>query len=151
MTTHVNGIDELEQLVGVDLGLSDYLTVTQEMVNLFADATNDHQWIHVDPVRAATGPFGTTIAHGFLTLSLLSTLTQSLLHVDGVAMGINYGFNRVRFMSPVLVGRDIRAGAVLTSLERFDGGAQATLDVSVTIRDAPKPSCVALWLTRYYL
>ena len=110
MTTHVKDIDELAALVGTHLGYSDYRTVTQEQVNLFADATGDHQWIHVDPERAAGGPFGHTIAHGYLTLSLLPVLLGGLIKVDGVSMGINYGTNKVRFTSPVPVGSELRAG-----------------------------------------
>jgi acyl dehydratase len=137
-------------LVGTHLGYSDYRTDTQEQVNLFADATGDHQWIHVDPERAKSGPFGQTIAHGYLTLSLLPVLLGGMLRVDGVTMGINYGTNKVRFPSPVLVGSEIRAGATLASVEPVSGGVQVALDVVVEVKDAPKPSCVAQILTRYY-
>ena len=150
MTTHVSGIDELTALTGTHLGYSDYRTVTQEQVNLFADATGDHQWIHVDPERAAEGPFGHTIAHGYLTLSLIPVLLGGLLKVDGVAMGINYGTNKVRFTSPVPVGSQIRAGAVLASVEPVAGGVQVAMDVTVEVKDATKPSCVAQLLTRFY-
>ena len=112
--THVKNIEELTALVGTHLGYGEYRTVTQEQVNQFADATGDHQWIHVDPERAAAGPFGHTIAHGYLTLSLIPVLLGGLLTVDGVTMGINYGANKVRFTSPVPVGSDVRAGATLT-------------------------------------
>jgi acyl dehydratase len=151
MATHVNSIDELPPLVGRHLGYSDYLTVTQKQVNLFADATNDHQWIHVDPVRAATGPFGQAIAHGYLTLSLIPELLASVVKVDGVAMGVNYGTNKVRFTSPVPVGAQIRAGATLASVEPIAGGAQVALDVVVEVKDAEKPSCVAQVVYRYYV
>jgi len=150
MTTHVHGIEELTALAGTHLGYSDYRTVSQEEVNLFADATGDHQWIHVDPERAASGPFGHTIAHGYLTLSLLPVLLSGLLKVDGVTMGINYGTNKVRFTSPVPVGAEIRAGAVLASVEPVAGGVQVAMDVTVEVKDAAKPSCVAQILTRYY-
>jgi acyl dehydratase len=150
MTTHVKDIDELAALVGTHLGYSDYRTVTQEQVNLFADATGDHQWIHVNPERAAGGPFGHTIAHGYLTLSLLPVLLGGLIKVDGVSMGINYGTNKVRFTSPVPVGSELRAGATLASVEPVAGGIQVALDVTVEIKDAPKPACVAQILTRYY-
>jgi acyl dehydratase len=150
MTTHVNSIEDLTALVGTHLGYSDYLTVTQERVNLFADATGDHQWIHVDPERAAAGPFGHTIAHGYLTLSLLPELLAEVLRVDGVAMGVNYGSNKVRFTSPVPVGSDVRAGATLASIDDVAGGVQVALDVIVEVRDAPKPSCVAQVVFRYY-
>ena len=151
MTTHVSGIEELRTLVGTHLGYSDYHLVTQEAVNLFADATGDHQWIHVDPERAKAGPFGRTIAHGYFTLSMIPVLLSGVVRVDGVAMGINYGTNKVRFPSPVPVGSEVRAGATLASVETFDGGAQVAMDVTVEVRDAPKPSCVAQVVYRYYL
>jgi len=151
MATHVNNIEELAPLVGTHLGYSDYLTVTQEQVNLFADATNDHQWIHVDPERAKSGPFGQAIAHGYLTLSLIPELLASVIKVDGVAMGVNYGTNKVRFTSPVPVGAQIRAGATLAAVEPINGGAQVALDVVVEVKDAPKPSCVAQVVYRYYV
>jgi acyl dehydratase len=150
MTTKVQGIEDLTPLVGTHLGYSDYRTVTQEQVNLFADATGDHQWIHTDSVKAATGPFGHTIAHGYLTLSLLPVLCSSILHVEGVSMGINYGTNKVRFTSPVIVGSEVRAGATLVSVEPIAGGAQIVMDVVVEMKDAPKPSCVAQVVSRYY-
>ena len=150
MTTHVNSIEELKKLVGTHLGYSDYRRVTQEEVNLFADATGDHQWIHVDPERAATGPFGHTIAHGYLTLSLIPVLLGGVIKVDGVAMGVNYGTNKVRFTSPVPVGSEVRAGATLVSVDDIAGGAQVALDVTVEVKDAAKPSCVAQVVYRYY-
>ena len=150
MTTIMNGLDELKAQAGADLGRTGWLEITQERVNTFADATGDHQWIHVDPERAKSGPFGQTIAHGYLTLSLLPVLLGGMLRVDGVTMGINYGTNKVRFPSPVLVGSEIRAGATLASVEPVSGGVQVALDVVVEVKDAPKPSCVAQILTRYY-
>ncbi len=150
MSDTVRSLEELSDLVGQHLGFSEYVTVTQEMVNLFADATGDHQWIHVDPARAAAGPFGTTIAHGYLTLSLVPTLLGGLLKVGGVSMGVNYGVNRVRFSAPVPVGAAIRAEATLVSVDEVSGGVQVTLDVLVTVRDATKPSCVAQVVFRYY-
>ncbi len=150
MTTHVGSIDELTALVGTHLGYSPYQVVTQEQVNLFADATGDHQWIHVDPERATSGPFGTTIAHGYLTLSLIPVLLGGVLRVEGVAMGVNYGTNKVRFTSPVPVGSEIRAGATLASVDAVNGGVQVCLDVVVEVKDAPKPSCVAQVVFRYY-
>lgn len=150
MTIHVKDTDELSALVGSHIGYSDYRTVTQEEVNLFADATGDHQWIHVDPVRAAAGPFGCTIAHGYMTLSLLPVLLSGLMKIDGVTMGINYGTNKVRFPSPVPVGSQIRAGATLASVEEVTGGVQVVLDVIVEVKDATKPSCVAQIVSRYY-
>ncbi len=150
MSDTVRSLEELSDLVGQHLGFSEYVTVTQEMVNLVADATGDHQWIHVDPARAAAGPFGTTIAHGYLTLSLVPTLLGRLLKVGGVSMGVNYGVNRVRFSAPVPVGAAIRAEATLVSVDEVSGGVQVTLDVLVTVRDATKPSCVAQVVFRYY-
>jgi len=150
MTTHIASVEELKSLVGTHLGFSDYQVVTQEEVNLFADATGDHQWIHVDPERAKAGPFGRTIAHGYLTLSLIPRLLGGVLHVDGVTMGVNYGTNKVRFTSPVPVGEPIRAGATLASVEDVSGGVQVTLDVVVEVKDATKPSCVAQVLFRYF-
>ncbi len=150
MTTHVKSIEDLTPLIGTHLGYSDYHTVTQEQVNLFADATGDHQWIHVDPERAKTGPFGQTIAHGYLTLSLIPVLLGSVMKVEGVAMGVNYGTNKVRFTSPVPVGSPIRAGATLASVEPVAGGVQVALDVIVEVQDAAKPSCVAQVVFRYY-
>ncbi|NNN00737.1 MAG: MaoC family dehydratase, partial [Acidimicrobiaceae bacterium] len=114
------------------------------------ESTGDHQWIHVDPERAKTGPFGQTIAHGYLTLSLIPVLLAGVMKVDGVAMGVNYGTNKVRFTSPVPVGSQIRAGATLFSVEEVSGGVQVTLDVTVEVKDAPKPSCVAQVVFRYY-
>jgi len=151
MTTNVESIDALAALVGTHLGYSDYRTVTQEQVNLFADATGDHQWIHVDPERAKTGPFGHTIAHGYLTLSLIPVLLGGVLHVDGVAMGVNYGTNKVRFTNPVPVGASVRAGASLASVEEVPGGVQVSLDVTVEVKDEVKPSCFAQVVYRYYV
>ncbi|MGC8509921.1 MAG: MaoC family dehydratase [Acidimicrobiales bacterium] len=150
MTTRVGSVDELPPLVGTHLGYSDYRLVTQEDVDLFARATGDHQWIHVDPVRAAAGPFKGTIAHGYFTLSLVPVLLSQVLHVDGVAMGVNYGANRVRFPSPVPVGSHVRAGATVAAIDPVSGGVQVTLDVTVEIRDAAKPGCVAQVVYRYY-
>jgi acyl dehydratase len=150
MTTHVNNISELSALVGTHLGYSEFRPITQEQVNLFAEATGDHQWIHVDAERAAKGPFGHTIALGYLTLALIPVLLGGVMKVDGVAMGINYGTNKVRFTSPVPVGSDVRAGATLASVEDVSGGVQVALDVTVEVRDAIKPSCVAQVVFRYY-
>jgi acyl dehydratase len=150
MTTHVNSIEELTALVGTHVGYGEYRTVTQEQVNLFADATGDHQWIHVDPERAKAGPFGGPIAHGYLTLSMIPVLLNGVMQVDGVAMGVNYGTNKVRFTSPVPVGSELRAGATLASVDEVAGGVQVALDVVVEVKDAPKPSCVAQVVYRYY-
>ncbi|HQU26468.1 MAG TPA: MaoC family dehydratase [Acidimicrobiales bacterium] len=143
-------LDELAAHVGAHLGYSDYRVVAQDQVDLFADATGDHQWIHVDPERAAAGPFGGTIAHGYLTLSLIPVLVGSILRVEGVSMGVNYGSNRVRFTSPVRVGSEVRAGATLASVEEVAGGVQVALDVTVEVRGQHKPACAAQTLTRFY-
>ena len=148
--TQVRRIDELAALTGQHLGYSEYQEITQEQVNLFAAATGDHQWIHEDVERARSGPFGGTIAHGYLTLSLLPVLLHGVLQVEGIAMGVNYGTNKVRFTSPVPVGATIRAGATLASFEPFEGGATVTLDVIIEIRDAARPACVAQVIYRYY-
>ena len=143
-------ITELSAAVGAHLGYSDWWEISQERVNTFADATDDHQWIHVDPQRAAAGPFGGPIAHGYLTLSMAVPLVEQILHVDGILMGINYGTNKVRFPAPVPVGSQLRAGATLASVDEFDGGAQATLDVVFEVEGGTKPVCVAQVVYRYY-
>lgn len=150
MTTKIDGIAGLEKLVGEHLGYSEWHEVTQEQVNLFADATGDHQWIHVDVERAKSGPFGGPIAHGYLTLSLAPTLLTEIMHVDGVSMGINYGLNKLRFPSPVPVGSKVRAGATLANVEQVSGGVQVTLNTTFEIEGGSKPVCVAEILFRYY-
>ncbi|GAA2393904.1 MaoC family dehydratase [Streptomyces glaucosporus] len=145
-------VDELRAAVGEELGVSDWLEIDQKRIDLFADATGDHQWIHVDPGKAAAGPFGTTIAHGYLTLSLLPVLVPQLMRVEGVRMGINYGVNKVRFPSPVPVGSRLRAtGAVLDVAEVSEGCAQLTMRVTVEREGGEKPVCVAESVVRYYL
>ena len=124
MATTIDGIDGLKACVGQHLGYSDYVEITQEQVNLFADATGDHQWIHVDVERAKAGPFGGPIAHGYLTLSLGPVLLPEILQVSGITMGVNYGANKVRFPSPVPVGAKLRLGATLAGVEDVTGGAQ---------------------------
>ena len=152
MATVVNGLDELKSKVGDVLGTSEVVTVTQDQVNRFADATGDHQWIHVDVERAnRESPFGGPIAHGYLTLSLAPTLLPQVMRVEGVTMGVNYGANKVRFPSPVPVGSKLRAGAAVASVEDVGGGgAQVTLDVTFEAEGAPKPACVAQVVFRYY-
>ena len=137
------GLDELAAAVGEQLGQSDWHKITQEQVNLFADATGDHQWIHVDPERARGGPFGQTIAHGYLTLSLLPVLVAEIYRVDGVKMGLNYGTNKVRFPTPVPVGSRVRASAQLVELTPIAIGSQAVVRVTVEIEGGTKPACVA--------
>ena len=150
MGTHVESIEAFKKLEGAHVGYSDYHLVTQEQVNLFAEATGDHQWIHVDPERAKSGPFGGPIAHGYLTLSLVPIMIGQILRVDGVSMGVNYGANKVRFPSPVPVGSEIRAGASVASIKDVPGGIEVALDVTIEVKDAPKPSCVAQIVFRYY-
>jgi acyl dehydratase len=143
-------LDELAARVGTHLGYSEWWEITQDRVNTFADATDDHQWIHVDVDRARQGPFGTPIAHGYLTLSLAVPLTDQILEVGGVSMGINYGTNKVRFPAPVPVGSRLRAGATLAAFDEFDGGAQATLDLVFEVEGGTKPVCVAQVVYRFY-
>ena len=151
MTTTVNGLDELKALAGKDLGHSSWLEITQERVDTFADATGDHQWIHVDVERAKSGPFGGTIAHGYLTLSLIPMLNWELWTFTGAAMGVNYGTNKVRFPSPVPVGAKLRLGATLAGVEDVTGGAQLTIALVFEMEGAPKPACVAEVVYRYYV
>ena len=151
MTLVLNGLDELKARAGADLGCSQWIQLTQERVNAFADATGDHQWIHVDVEAARAGPFGGTIAHGYLTLSLLVPLFSELLSVQGIRMGINYGLNRVRFPTPVPVGSRIRLAAKLGSVDELPGNAvQVLVDFTVEIDGVDKPACVAQALYRYY-
>ena len=147
--TVFEGLDEVRAAVGTDLGTSDWLEVTQERVNQFADATGDHQWIHVDPVRAAAGPFGGPIAHGYLTLSLSNALLPEIVEVQGVSMGVNYGVGKVRFPAPVPVGSRIRASATLNSVEEVAGGVQTTMLITVEIEGGTKPACVIESISRY--
>lgn len=144
-----NGLAELIAAEGELLGPTDWLEVTQERVNLFADATDDHQWIHIDPQRAADGPFGGTIAHGLLTLSLIPHFTHQLYSVDNVAMAINYGYNRVRFITPVRVGSNIRARAEIAAVTQLDGAVQATLGTTVEIEGSEKPAAVVESIVRF--
>ncbi|RAS69987.1 acyl dehydratase [Lentzea atacamensis] len=151
MTTTVEGIAELKALAGKDLGCTDWLQIDQNRVNTFADATDDHQWIHTDPERAAAGPFGGTIAHGYLTLALLIPLMTELLDVSGVRMSINYGLEKVRFPAPVPVGSKIRLKGRVASVEDVKGdGVQVTVDFTVEIEGSDKPACVARGIYRHY-
>ena len=149
MVKKFSGLDEFVAAQGSQLGPTDWLEVTQERVNLFADATNDHQWIHVDPERAANGPFGGTIAHGLLTLSLLPHFTHQLYTVDNIAMAVNYGYNKVRFITPVRVGSRIRARAEIAKVDQLDGAVQATVPVTVEIEGSDKPAAVAESIVRF--
>jgi acyl dehydratase len=142
-------IDGLAGLVGKELGVSNWLEVTQKRVDTFADATDDHQWIHVDPVRAAAGPFGAPIAHGYLTLSLLVPLIGEVLTVSDASLTVNYGLEKVRFPAPVPVGSQIRLRAVLAAADAVSGGIQATVQCTVEIDGGPKPACVAQIVFRF--
>jgi len=145
----VTGIDELLALAGADLGVSQAVVVDQAAIDTFATATGDHQWIHVDPERAAGGPFGTTIAHGYLTLSLVPVLLKQLLTIEGFSHGVNYGLNKVRFPSPVPAGSAVRASARVLSVDAIAGGVQPTFGVEVTAEGSDKPACVAEVIYRY--
>lgn len=150
MSLTVNGLDELKKLAGSDLGTSEWIEVTQERVNTFADATGDHQWIHVDPERAAAGPFGAPIAHGYLTLSLFIPLFTELLDVQGVTTKVNYGLDKVRFPAPVKVGSRIRLTGRLAEVTDVPGGVQIAVDGTLEIEGGTKPAAVLRSLSRFY-
>mgnify|MGYP000730904941 CR=1 FL=1 len=138
--------------VGQELGVTDWITITQERINTFAEATGDHQWIHIDPVRAKDGPFGACIAHGFLTLSLIPMLSESAIKIENVRMGVNYGLNKVRFTSPVPVGSKLRGHMKLLSATTIDGnGMQFAWEMTIEREGAEKPACIAESLARYYV
>jgi acyl dehydratase len=144
-----NSADELKEAVGEDLGHSDWLQIEQGRINLFADATDDHQWIHVDVEKAKDGPFGAPIAHGYLTLSLVNHFLPDLFGVPSAKMGINYGCNKVRFPSPVPVGSKIRASGQITEVDDVAGGVQVVVRVTVEVEGAPKPACIADTVSRF--
>jgi len=151
MTTIINGADDLRARVGQHLGYSDWLEITQDRVNQFADSTGDHQWIHVDVERAKAGPFGGPIAHGFLTLSLAPSMLKDVWQMEGAKMGVNYGLNKVRFPSPVPVGSKVRAGASLKEVTEVGGGAmQLVLEATFEVQGSDKPACVAELVLRYF-
>jgi acyl dehydratase len=144
-------LDELKAAVGTEVGVGEWLEISQERVNQFADATDDHQWIHIDPERAASGPFGTTIAHGFLTLSLIPGLVDGMTRVEGVTMGVNYGVNKVRFPAPVPVGSRVRARVEVLTVDDVPGGSQVVSKVTIEREGGDKPVCVAETVARFYL
>lgn len=150
MATTIDGIEGLKANIGNHLGYSDWHEITQDQVNLFADATGDHQWIHIDPERAKAGPFGAPIAHGYLTLSLAPMLMGEVMHVSGVAMGVNYGLNKLRFPAPVKVGSKLRMGVTLKQVEEIAGGAQYTVELAFETEGGDKPNCVAEAIYRVY-
>jgi acyl dehydratase len=141
---------DLQPLVGREVGVSDWVAIEQAQIDQFAQATGDHQWIHVDPARAAAGPFGATVAHGFLTLSLLPRMGEGALQIDDVRMGINYGLDRVRFPSPVRVGSRLRGRFVLERFDPLDGGAQLTMTCTMELEGSDKPACVAVSISRRF-
>jgi acyl dehydratase len=150
MATTVKGIDKFHDLAGQHLGYSGWHRIEQEQINLFADATGDHQWIHVDPERATAGPFGTAIAHGYLTLSLAPVYLGEVLVVEGASMGVNYGCNKVRFPAPVPVGSNLRLGVAVAGAEDVSGGVQVIFDMTFETEGSSKPSCVAQVVYRYF-
>lgn len=146
-----NGVDELREAKGQHVGASDWFTIGQEQIDGFADATLDHQWIHVDPEKAKEGPFGTTIAHGFLTLSMLVAMVHDAYRVEGVRMTVNYGLNKVRFTAPVPVGSRVRGLAELLDVSDVPGGVQVVTKVTVEMEGSERPALVAEWITRLYV
>ncbi len=149
MATRFKHPSELQAAVGRHLGTSDWLEITQERIDQFAEATGDHQWIHVDPERAKNGPFGTCIAHGYLTQSLVNFFLPQIVDVQGISMGVNYGANRLRFPAPVPVGSKVRGVAELLEVEEVKGGVQATIRVTVEIEGSERPGCVIDTISRY--
>ncbi len=147
--TVLHGADEVRAAVGTHLGYSAWLDIDQQRVDLFAEATGDHQWIHVDPQRAASGPFGGTIAHGYLTLSLSNLFLPQIVEVQGFAMGVNYGTNKVRFPAPVRVGSRIRGGAEMTEVAEVKGGLQTTIVITIEVEGETKPACVIESISRW--
>ena len=151
MTTVFAAPDDLLDSVGQHLGHSEWITVDQARIDMFAGATGDHQWIHVDPEAAAAGPFGATIAHGYLTLALTNLMLPEIVQVEGISMGINYGVNRVRFPQPVLVGSRLRASGTLTAADELPAGSgvQTVITITVEIEGQAKPACVVESVSRF--
>jgi acyl dehydratase len=149
MATHLKSLDELPGLVGTELGVTEWTNVSQDQVNKFADATGDHQWIHTDPERAAAGPFGGTIAHGYLTLALTPKVISEVLEIDEVQAALNYGLNKVRFPAPVPVGSNVRAAVGIASAEQKPSGIEVVFSVRFESDAASKPVCVAESLVLY--
>ncbi|MGI8816991.1 MAG: MaoC family dehydratase [Pseudonocardia sp.] len=144
-------VEDIKSAVGSHLGTSDWVTIEQKQIDTFADATGDHQWIHVDPDKAKDGPFGKPIAHGFLTLSLNPVLAQTVYRVDNVKMGVNYGLNKVRFTSPVPVGSRVRGSYELVEVTDVAGGVQLIVKATIELEGSERPAAVAETLVRYYL
>jgi len=150
LTTVFKTPADLEEAVGKNLGCSDWIVIEQERIDLFADATGDHQWIHVDPERAKEGPYGATIAHGYLTMSLVNLFLPQIVDVQGTSMGINYGCEKIRFPSPVKVGSRIRGCGKLTAVEHIKGSVQAIIRVTIEIEGSDRPACIVDTISRYY-
>ncbi|WP_166821016.1 MaoC family dehydratase [Brevibacterium limosum] len=139
----INGIDEIESLIGQELGSSEWMTMDQDAINTFADVTGDHQWIHVDEARAAEGPYGATIVHGFFTLALIPKFSTEVFTIEGVAIRVNYGLNKVRFLQPVVVGSRLRGTISVNNVIRGDKGTQVILEHTIEIDGEDRPACVA--------
>ena len=150
MTTTFQAPAALLEAVGRHLGYSDWLEIDQQRIDLFADATGDHQWIHVDPVRAAEGPFGRTIAHGYLTLSLANLVLPMIMRVENTSMGVNYGCEKVRFPAPVPVGSRVRGGGEVISAEEVKGGVQVVVRMTIEIEGSDRPACVVDTISRFF-
>ena len=150
MTRMIDGIDGMKALVGELLGYSPYVEITQEQINTFAEATGDHQWIHVDPEKAATGPFGKTIAHGYLTLSMANLFLPQIMRVDNTSMGVNYGCEKVRFPAAVPVGSRIRGGGEVVSAQEVKGGVQVVVRMIIEIEGGERPACVIDTISRFF-
>lgn len=139
----INGIDEFESLIGQELGTSEWLTMDQDAINSFADVTGDHQWIHVDEARAAEGPFGATIVHGFFTLALIPKFSSEVFTIEGVSIRVNYGLNKVRFLQPVVVGSRLRGKVEVKDVIRGEKGTQVILQQTIEINGQERPACIA--------
>ena len=150
MTTVFKSPLDMKEAIGKHLGYSEWLEVDQARINLFADATGDHQWIHVDPDKAKEGPFGACIAHGYLTLSLVNMFLPQIIDVQGISMGVNYGLEKVRFPAPVPVGSRVRGGGELVSVDDVKGGVQSVVRVTVEIEGNDRPGCVVDTISRYF-
>lgn len=150
MTTVFSSAQEVLDAIGQDLGATEWIELTQERINKFADATDDHQWIHVDPERAKTGPFGACVAHGYLTLSLANLFLPQLVEIRNMRMGVNYGCEKVRFPAPVKVGKRIRGRGEVVNVGKAGEGVQATIRITIDIEGETKPGCVVDTISRYY-
>ena len=150
MTTVFSSAQEILDAVGRDLGATEWVELTQDRINKFADATDDHQWIHVDPERAKTGPFGACVAHGYLTLSLANLFLPQLVEIRNMRMGVNYGCEKVRFPAPVKAGKRIRGRGEVVAADKAGEGVQATIRITIDIEGEAKPGCVVETISRYY-